>query len=85
MFLNALEKTLTDREFMSLFKMIFFIFAVLMITACGKDGAVFKRLEYNLDGEWRQCSEVGSSGCGLHLRCGDDLYQCVNDVQVRAR
>lgn len=83
MFLNALEKTLTDREFMFLFKAISFMFVVLMLTACGKDG--LKKLEYNIDGEWKHCSQVGNSACGLDLRCGDEVYYCMDNVQVRSR
>lgn len=83
--LDRFEKYLTDKDFKFMFKVICGLFVVLMLAACGKDGALFKRLEYNINGEWRQCSQVAQSGCGLDLRCRDELYQCVNDVEVRAR
>ena len=67
----------------NLHRTIVYVLAALLLTACGKDG--LKKLEYNIDGEWKHCSQVADAPCGLSLRCGDELYQCVNGVEIRAR
>lgn len=60
------------------------IFLFLSLVACGKDGRL-KRTEYYIGQEWRACSFIERNACGESLRCGDDVFSCMVNVQVRVR
>lgn len=54
---------------------------MLFIIACGK--SPLKNIEYNINGEWLRCSQVSNAECGITLTCGDQLYQCMNNLETR--
>lgn len=65
---------------------LIFVLIVLVITACGKDGNLFKKQEYLIDGEWLHCSVASiNQDCGVTLNCSGQVYQCTTNLQSRSR
>lgn len=71
-------KQVQTRDFIYLTLLFTLMF---IITACGKDG--FKKTEYNINGEWLQCSQPSTESCGATLICDDAVYTCMTNVQMR--
>lgn len=62
-------------------KAILFLLLVVGLTACGKNA--FKKTEYNINGEWLACSQTATYACGKTLVCGDTVYTCMTNVEMR--
>lgn len=57
------------------------MFYMVVLVACGKDG--MKKTEYRIDGEWLQCSQPAVEPCGATLICGDRVFTCMGNVEMR--
>jgi hypothetical protein len=56
---------------------------LMIIASCGKNEKIVKRTEYKIEGEWRECSQTSRGACGVNLRCGDAIFQCVTNLEMR--
>lgn len=58
---------------------------VIFLIGCGEDAITLKETEYFVGGEWRQCGAVQLYDCGYTLLCGETVFQCVQNVEMRYR
>lgn len=62
------------------------LIAFLLFTAlgCGED-IKLKKTEYLINGVWLACSLAESNPCGNTYKCGDRVFQCQVNTEMRLK
>lgn len=60
------------------------LLTALFLFGCG-DNIKLKKTEYLINGEWLQCSLLETNPCGETLKCGDRVFQCQINLEMRLR